>query len=357
VQNIVYVLGAGFSAPLGLPVMANFWIKSKEIARTEPEKYGHITAVIEKLKQTNSTGSYFEYPQFNVEEALSILEIAGNLGSDVNLDTFRKYIIAVITYLTPEINAVDLSALPSDWRDKIFGNEERWQWYGHFVASLHHIQITFSKYEDPYRRIRYQFHARKRNTGISYDVMSLNYDMVLEQICNYINGSFPPLMGSNFHFAESTEDAQKLQRPILAKIHGSVSDGRIIPPTYLKGLYQSSVPTSWKVAYEILRKAHQIRIVGYSLPATDAYVRYLLKAAVGGTQELEKVDVICRDSNGIVEERYKDFIRFKGLSFRRAMVEDYLGKIYQLRTVDIGGEEYVFDKLERAHEDFMGHHT
>jgi len=36
-EKVVYLLGAGFSAPLGLPVMSNFLEKSKDIYFADPQ--------------------------------------------------------------------------------------------------------------------------------------------------------------------------------------------------------------------------------------------------------------------------------------------------------------------------------
>lgn len=38
-EKVVYILGAGFSAPLGLPVMSNFLVKSKDLYFSDTEKY------------------------------------------------------------------------------------------------------------------------------------------------------------------------------------------------------------------------------------------------------------------------------------------------------------------------------
>ena len=37
----VYIVGAGFSAPLGLPVMSNFLMKSKDMYPLDPERFGY----------------------------------------------------------------------------------------------------------------------------------------------------------------------------------------------------------------------------------------------------------------------------------------------------------------------------
>jgi hypothetical protein len=62
-------------------------------------------------------------------------------------------------------------------------------------------------------------------------------------------------------------------------------------------------------------EAHHIRIVGYSLPLTDAYIRYLLKDVIGQAGNIEQIDVLCEDGNDKVERRCRDFIRFKNFRF------------------------------------------
>ena len=44
-DKIVYLLGAGFSAPLGLPLVSNFISKSKDLYFEQPGKYSHFLEV------------------------------------------------------------------------------------------------------------------------------------------------------------------------------------------------------------------------------------------------------------------------------------------------------------------------
>jgi hypothetical protein len=61
------------------------------------------------------------------------------------------------------------------------------------------------------------------------------------------------------------------------------------------------VETVWKGALEVLRQAKHIIIVGYSLPKTDIYMQYFLKAAVGPNSDLHKIIVfnpaLFKDNN------------------------------------------------------------
>ncbi len=44
-DKVVYFLGAGFSAPLGLPVMRDFLIKSKDMYFENPDRYKHLAII------------------------------------------------------------------------------------------------------------------------------------------------------------------------------------------------------------------------------------------------------------------------------------------------------------------------
>ena len=54
-ENVVYLLGAEFSAPLGLPVMKDFLLKSKDLYFQNRDEYGHFVEVIEEvIEEINS---------------------------------------------------------------------------------------------------------------------------------------------------------------------------------------------------------------------------------------------------------------------------------------------------------------
>jgi hypothetical protein len=69
-----------------------------------------------------------------------------------------------------------------------------------------------------------------------------------------------------------------------------VDDPLILPPVFNK-MNSSMINVVWKVALEVLRKAKNIIIVGYSLPKTDIYMQYFLKSAVGPNSSLQRIIV------------------------------------------------------------------
>jgi hypothetical protein len=137
-----------------------------------------------------------------------------------------------------------------------------------------------------------------------YSVVTLNYDLVLESnlenFCQETSDNVHPKRGFN------------VERGVtLAKLHGSVDGNIIVAPTWNKSL-TPEIFAAWEAAYRALSEANQIRIIGYSLPVADGYVRYLLKAAVVKAKHLKNIDIVLLDDlGGEVVERYKNFIAFR----------------------------------------------
>jgi hypothetical protein len=52
--KVVYLVGAGFSAPLGLPVMRDFVVKSKDMLASHPKEFGHFENIFALIKDMNA---------------------------------------------------------------------------------------------------------------------------------------------------------------------------------------------------------------------------------------------------------------------------------------------------------------
>jgi hypothetical protein len=126
-------------------------------------------------------------------------------------------------------------------------------------------------------------------------------------------------------------------------------------PTWNKGV-PKSMAAIWQRAHEILSTANQIRVIGYSLPVADAYIKYLLKSSVVSAPNLKAIDVICRDSNGATQVRYKEFVRFGYARFANTDVTRYFQAVRD-RTIKpysvVNNSPVRFSHLEVAHEEFF----
>jgi hypothetical protein len=111
---------------------------------------------------------------------------------------------------------------------------------------------------------------------------------------------------------------------------------------------------TWSEAHKCLQTANELRIIGYSLPVADAYIKYLLKSAVIDSDHLKHIDIICRDTDGATQARYKDFIAFKYARFADSPVESYLNALKDRTIVRrMDNQQLDFNQLEAAHEDFF----
>jgi hypothetical protein len=210
------------------------------------------------------------------------------------------------------------------------------------------IQIDVSKEKSPLKL------DKEEAPPVQYSVISLNYDMVLERCLDLILDQCDTRPGISF--ARTCKEAEAPGRVPLAKLHGSV-DSTIVPPTWNKVAQPKEIQDAWKLAYKALSEATQIRILGYSLPQTDSYVRYLLESATmedPHRKNLKRIDVGCLDPDGSVHERYEEFLCFYRYRFRQIEISQYLWDIweYTRNVADRGAniQRVEFNRLEKHHE-------
>ena len=347
-EKVVYLIGAGFSAPLGLPVMSNFLVRSKDLFATQPEKYRHFEEVFKTIANMHVCKSYFEADLFNIEEILSILEMREGLESSSEVRTFIKYITDVVQHYTPVLKQPP-PVRQGGWMQSIFGVGIA-SHYGSFVGSLFNLKfsVAWPPGNPDSGAIRF---ASCENATASYSLVSLNYDLVLENLTSFLNEHHPSAKQVRFQreFSRGTS-ADAIEVP-LSKLHGSVESREIIAPTWNKSLHPKLV-SNWKKAHELIADANYIRILGYSLPTTDAYIKYLLKSAVVNSSNLKRIDVVCRGD--IAKRNYDECVRFNFYRFKDARLEDYLVRIHEASMDSLHfGTDRDFNKLERVHEEFM----
>src|SRR3982751_5823621 len=116
-SHIVYVLGAGFSAPLGLPVMRDFLLKSKDMFAADPKGYASFRNIFALISQMGSIQSYYQADLFNIEEILSILEMDQQV-SGKRSKRFVKYVADVVRYYTPPDPKADPPKFPGNWYER-----------------------------------------------------------------------------------------------------------------------------------------------------------------------------------------------------------------------------------------------
>jgi SIR2-like domain len=312
-EHVVYLLGAGFSAPAGLPVMANFVSLSKDQFASSSDTLQHYARTYEIFDRLAKVKNFYATDLSNIEEILSILAVNDVAEASTDRETFVQYLVDVVERATPTPSRYP-GKLPSNWRALAFGEDRTLNDYGNFVLSLTRRGTSYDSTSERFS------HSAVSDGLPTYSIITLNYDCLLERTAGYIR----KFLGLEVNLARNAIPGP--DQVCLAKLHGCTSDASIVPPTWSKG--SVNLPTAaWKAALHELGRANHIRILGYSLPASDLNVRYLLKAAALRSFHLKTIHVGTLDHDGETEGRYNAFIDHPGYRFSSFNIGHYLGSI------------------------------
>jgi len=336
---VIYLLGAGFSAPLGLPVMSNFLESSRDQLAAEPQKYAYFRTIFDKIRDLHFSKSYYSADLSNIEEILSLLEMEAELEGKTDLrDAFTRYLGDVIAHHTKPLAV--LHSTGDGWMKSLSLNDPLQPSYARFVASLHLAQVQRSGGAQPFKSTQMSEMTHR------YGVITLNYDRIIETFTEHLNFGGTALR--IITDPDVSDDELHSGLP-LAKLHGTVG-GTIVPPTWNKGFHTPVLP-AWRLAYRLLSRATHIRVIGYSLPESDAYVRYLLKSAIlpKSAERLKAFHVLCRE-NGGVEQRYAAFTTLGGprYLFQDSDAAEYVKRITGA-PLGAPATKVRFQRLEELH--------
>jgi len=333
-KKVVYFLGAGFSVPAGLPVISNFLFRAKDQYFSQPNNFSYFKAVFEYIDGLSKAKNFINVDLFNVEEIFSIADTHELLGKGLKKD-LQQFIKDVIIYHSPKFTPHDGGFRPSiNSFEILLGSDRETRTYTSFIASLLNV-IFVGRNEENKEAYQYGdiMAVKEQEAEAEYKIVTLNYDNLIENSVEFINKNF-----------ESCFDIP------LAKLHGSV-DGSIVPPTWNKSI-NSGINDAWRNAARWLSEANEIRILGYSLPQTDIYIKHLLSTALVESSNLQKIDVICLDHDGTVEKRYRNIFSFPRFDFINYDLEKYLSR-FSGRGYSSTPFKTVARRAEESHQMLM----
>lgn len=327
----VIILGAGFSFDAGIPLLGNFiermWEYSiRKTANGKALTTDQVNILKEALAVRTELDGYHGRVVFddrNIEDILSMLAFNILGGGRTDTNKFKAFIKSISETIEIACN-VKHPGYPTDNKFNACSDGDEvyrhfWKglikWFGK-SGSIPTI-ITFN-YDLVLERSLFQvlinMYYDSYDNRVPFDGFSLNYFykyFVPEYYkINYVNYNFSnQKTGTIIKKVDSALTGMVAEIEIL-KLHGSLnfplssmSDGDsspgltarienpyILPPVSNK---QSNGPgnESWKVALNRLREAKNVVFVGYSLPKTDMYMQFFLKAALGPNQNLNKINV------------------------------------------------------------------
>jgi hypothetical protein len=341
-EDVVYFLGAGFSAPLGLPVIANFIQSAKDQFTTDRGRFAHFEEIFKTIDRLAKIKNFFHTDLRNVEEILSILEVDDFVSDGASAAEFQRFLIDVVEYHTPQ--PMEVTPRPAGpGRVWAFGGDANVNAYANFVCALLNLVVRVSGTT--------QTTVTHGARPVRYSIVTTNYDRVLESHASFISERFDIDQPAAFLGVDG-ERHSPFAGTLLCKLHGSVDRGYVVPPTWSKGA-RPKVVKHWDLARSAIANANYIRFIGYSLAPSDLPVRYLLKNAILESENLKRIDVLCHDPTGGVKHAFEDFIESSIWRFREMRTESYLRNITQ-KCHDQRTTDSAAAILEDVHRDAFG---
>jgi NAD-dependent SIR2 family protein deacetylase len=328
--STVFILGAGASRQAGAPLMADFLDVAHDLWKTgQVQPYADDFAVVFKgIGTLQRVHSKSQLDILNIESVFAAFELAAILG---RLGTYKPEDIQSLSKsMAVVIRATIEQTLRLSVRHKgVFAPQP----YEEFVGLLDGL-------------------SGKANPRHTTAVVTFNYDLAADYAL-YKNGT-APLYG-----LESETDTGSI--PLL-KLHGSLNwvhcekcdkvvpwrleqylsnrhwdiwdDGPrhvylkiskdmenfnhcekspatgpiLVPPTWNKSEYHKALSSVWGRAAKELQDAENIFVIGYSLPPTDGFFRYLYAISTVSETPLKRFWVFNPDTTGIVEKRFRELL-------------------------------------------------
>ena len=335
-SNNVLILGAGFSHDAGIPLLGGFVEKMWELSVRKSNKGDQLSEEDSKIfddaiKVKNELDSYHGRAVFddrNIEDILSILAfnvVGGGKGDKDKLNMINRAIARTIE-LSCSVTHPGVSKTGQNSAINTGPGLYRSFWRNLFeraktstdlptiitfnydlVLERSLLQLLIGTHYDNYKnRIPFRSFELKyfydRLPTISYLTNYSNFTKYTDSGPKTSRGTIlNPLIGS--------PTSEHIEVEIL-KLHGSlnfpksrakfesseynfansIDDPQILPPISNK-MSGNTSDNLWKIAIQRLREAKNVVIVGYSLPRTDIYMQYFLKAALGPNMDLNKITV------------------------------------------------------------------
>src|SRR5258707_1775364 len=347
-SEIVFVLGAGASVHAGVPVMANFLERSREIGRgltDDPIKadFDRVRRAIHAIQRVHSKANLDVH---NLEAVFTILESAWTIDKlpgfnsaeiPSAIHSFKK----VITRTLDMTAAFQRSVKPG------------WVIAPNAITPKDLVVIPSSTYHSFANTIRQILETRPSQKTVS--IISFNYDIGLDFALVY-NGIVP-----NYNLPDND-----VQDPSVALIkpHGSLNWGRIktssrivaldpkvvidqeplqptqsmpspfrclfgskivehmnkhknvevedVPVLVAPGIYKAeqhfALKSVWSAAARELSEAEDIIVIGFSLPTTDFFFNHLYALGTEGESVIRRFWVINPDGTREVERRFSSIL-------------------------------------------------
>lgn len=334
----VYILGAGFSADAGAPLIHGFLDFSRRLmdqpsSGLDSLERKHFKSVFRFRREMAESREKVRMDLDDIEQLFGLVEISQRLEArppetrDSTVYLIAKTIqvavnsgfgkrprfsLPIKSESSTQVPWERLEAAPPDAPEK---QASIW-WYHRVDEFAYFAGLVCGLFDDPEKR------KWRKDTIITF-----NYDLVCDHALRRMGYE------ADYHLDTAIVDDRREPptggRCDILKLHGSTNWGVcsacnervvvlsqkvtdspaefrdmkcrcgqsafhpfLIPPSWDKGEYRKVIAPVWKKAVDELKSATRICIIGYSMPETDAFFKYLLTMALSQNHGLYKLIVV-----------------------------------------------------------------
>lgn len=334
----VYLLGAGFSKKIGLPLQDDFLLVAKEVYFKDTSRYKHFERVFGYQDKLSKMRQFLNYPLLNLEHLFNLIEMdifySKSTEAEKIKDDFIKLICDVLADKTISPFTRDRSGhLTYDQNyDKyisfmslfIENDEDQLNTHKDTIISFNYdLIIEGASYIYNWKRSeRDPYKTTTSDNLIQFNTIFGKENILVEEVGQYLTQNMATPYSPPINLFSTDNEALK-----LIKLHGSINwktssnkQTFIVPPTWNKS--NSEIRKLWDIAYYEIKTAKRIIIIGYSFPETDIYVKSLLALALNENKILQNIFFINPDKEitknvclSLLDKHFKKYCDYKEWKF------------------------------------------
>ncbi|QAT17797.1 hypothetical protein BU251_08725 [Candidatus Velamenicoccus archaeovorus] len=325
----IFMLGAGFSVPAGLPAISNLFAELRRFYcedlrdRNLPclQEFEKEYAVVDAMLYPSGE------PETNFEKFISLLDAGLKEGILVEQYSFvrKGWLLILAFYLNEKVE-----------------NKQRTDFYNSFVARLNPAQdLIFTFNWDCL------LESVLDELGIGWQYRNTQGYSGRELTIYKLHGSvnwffFPPHLRprGDFYKQMQNDDISKgrIYYCALRGLRDTIEQFElqtnaipfIVPPTYFKVF--EGIHDLWSKAFEELKKADEINIIGYSFPELDFFAELTIRMGISSNrtthleegQYIRPIKVKVFDQSQQVADNIGKKVSCRGLTFEPKQM-DFLG--------------------------------
>ncbi len=350
-SNDVYILGAGASFESGAPLMNNFLDVAEDLLRQEAfgEDAEQIQLVFDLISELQIVHSKAQLDLNNIESLFGAIEMGIILGRLTSTSTdVAKYKNALTTLISKTL--IKSMMFPFEMKSGVtntptFSSSKTYNFFAELISkNIPTSSILTFNYD-----LGIDLALAFNNIKANYKLDSSDNGFKLLKLHGSINWftnknyqdkiiKFLSIEDANEYVRHDSHKRQHIKgKEYSFDINSYLSMFRanekqdlelvIIPPTWNKTEYHGQLAKVWESAAKELSKAQNIYILGYSLPESDSFFRYLFALGTISKNRIRNIVVYNPENTGETEDRFRRLLglatanrfQYKPLKFSEAI--------------------------------------